>query len=273
MNIGITGINGFIGSSVNKYLSNESIIPLNVYNEKKLDKKLDWVLHFGASKDIATSFSNPLKIFKENINSTINAINIAINSNARFLYMSSYVYGEPQYLPIDELHPAEILNPYMGSKLTCEHICLQIHKLTSLTIIILRGFTIFGPLQKDNQFISSIIKSIKNDETIIVNDPTACRDYLFIDDFLSLINKIIYSNFQGFDIFNVGSGKEYNNRHIVETITSEINVKVIYKNIIRKNDISRCVANINKISDFFNWTPKIDIISGMKKCLMFDDNR
>lgn len=269
MKIGITGINGFIGSSVGQYLSTkETIIPINRNENKLTNERLDWVLHFGASKDIEESFFKPLKFFRDNINSTLNAIEIAIKSNARFLFMSSYVYGKPKYLPVDELHPIEILNPYMGSKLACENICSSIHKLTSLSIIVIRGFTIYGRMQKDKQFISSIIESIKNNKTIIVKDSTSCRDYLFIDDFSSLINKIIYSDFKGFDTFNVGSGKESNNKEIVEKIISETDLKVDFRENKRKNDIPICVANIKKVSTFFGWKPEIDVITGIKKCLM-----
>ena len=63
----------------------------------RLPEKLDWVLHFGASKSIEDAFARPMEIYRRNLDSTLVALDIALKCSARFLYMSSYVYGHPQY--------------------------------------------------------------------------------------------------------------------------------------------------------------------------------
>ena len=72
------------------------------YNLRSLSEKFDWVLHFGARTSIEFSRENPFQVYANNLNSTLIALNIARSTKANFVFMSSYVYGPPQYLPIDK---------------------------------------------------------------------------------------------------------------------------------------------------------------------------
>ena len=147
MKVGITGHKGFIGSSISKKLLKEGheVVGLDKYTRSNIidgtevnnyPNGLNWVLHFGASTSIRDSFENPFFTYANNTNSTLQAIKIASNCNAVLLFMSSYIYGIPQYLPIDEKHPVSSINPYMGSKITGEEICRQLSDLLQIPLII-----------------------------------------------------------------------------------------------------------------------------------------
>ena len=140
MKIGISGSNGFLGRSVSGYLqeNNHMIISLDpiTRSEFSIDKiekskycSLDWVLHFGSKTSISESQIDPFTTYATNINSTLSALKIAEISNAGILFMSSFVYGTPEYSPIDEKHPVRASNPYMSSKILAEEIA---HKLVVL---------------------------------------------------------------------------------------------------------------------------------------------
>ena len=122
LKIGITGINGFIGSNVAKMLSDEghNIVSLDKYTRNinsinydinSFPKDLSWVMHFGANTSINESYDKPFHIYSNNLMSTLTAAKIAFKSKCSMLFMSSYVYGNPKYLPIDEKHPVSPLNP------------------------------------------------------------------------------------------------------------------------------------------------------------------
>ena len=146
LTIGLTGSRGFIGSAIfQKFISKYNIVVLDdmvkpgIKNVKiEVPEHLDWLLHFGESKSIIQSFYDPIAFYKKNLYSTLIAINIALKTHARLLFMSSYVYGNPRYLPIDEFHPVFVLNPYMGSKILCEQICFYFQQYFRLTVVILR---------------------------------------------------------------------------------------------------------------------------------------
>ncbi|MDP8293123.1 MAG: GDP-mannose 4,6-dehydratase [Candidatus Orphnella occulta] len=278
LKIGLSGSSGFLGGAIMSHLRSqgdvvialdELVYPEGKSEEPNIPENIDWVLHFGATKSIKESFLNPIHVYRSNINSTISALDIAIATKARFLYMSSYVYGEPDYLPIDEAHPTSALNPYMGSKLLGEQICLQFHQCMGISAIILRGFTFYGPQQKGEQLIPSAVESIRNLKTIVVKDPNPIRDYLYISDFVKLLEKIVRSGFSGYDVYNVGGAQGYKNLEVAE-IANNIaghSVKIHIEGKERRNDVIECYANIEKVMRDFNWRPETDLHTGLNDCL------
>lgn len=283
LNIGLTGSSGFLGSAILKHFKDNGdnvIILDSLVHPNMIEASvpeiglLDWVLHFGATKSIEASFENPVDIYWRNMHSTMAALDIAISRNSRFLYMSSYVYGKPHYLPVDEKHPTSVLNPYMGSKLLGEQMCCQLHQCMDLSILILRGFIFYGPKQKDDQLIPSIIESIRNDRPVVVRDPDPKRDYLYISDFLRLIYIIVYSDYSGFEIYNVGGSKAYKNIEVAQMANKLAGdpVPIHIEGKVRRNDVSECYANIEKVKRDFQWQPKVDLSTGLCDCLFLYEN-
>ena len=278
LNIGLTGSSGFLGSAIPMHLKEngdnviilDSLVHPNMIEASVPEiKLLDWVLHFGATKSIEASFENPVGIYRRNMHSTMAALDIAISRNSRFLYMSSYVYGKPQYLPVDEKHPTYVLNPYMGSKLLGEQMCYQLHQCMDLSVLILRGFTFYGPQQKDYQLIPSMIESIRNNRPIVVRDPKPERDYLYISDFLRLIDIIVHSDYSGFEIYNVGGGMPYKNIEVAQMANKLAGnpVPIHIEGQVRRNDVAACYSNIEKVKRDFQWKPEVDLPSGLHDCL------
>lgn len=278
LNIGLTGSSGFLGSAIGRYLENngESVFVLDglvhpsaADTDVKVPETLDWVLHLGASKCIEASFENPVGLYRKNMHSTMAALDIALSRKVRFLYMSSFVYGTPRYLPVDEKHPTAVLNPYMGSKLLGEEMCYQLHQCMELSVLILRGFTIFGPEQKGKQLIPSIIEAIRSNRPILVKDPSPNRDYLYISDFVRLIGQIVRSNCCGFDIYNVGGGTSYNNLDVAEMANKLAGypVPIQVEGKERRGDVAECCANIEKAKQRFEWEPEVDLETGLCRCL------
>jgi len=284
LNIGLTGSRGFLGSAIFKHFkeNGDNVIILDslVHPDTKgteilVPDTLNWMMHFGATKSIEASFENPVNIYRRNMFSTMAALDIAISRNSRFLYMSSYVYGKPRYLPIDEKHSTFVLNPYMGSKLLGEQMCHQLHQCLDFSALILRGFTFYGPHQKDNQFIPSIVESIRNHRPIIVKDPNPKRDYLYISDFLQLIDIIVHSDYSGFEIYNIGGATPYNNIEVAQMANKlAVNpVPIQVEGKVRRNDVAECYADIQKVSRDFQWQPEIDLSCGLYDCLSFKSTK
>lgn len=84
----------------------------------------DAVIHFAGLKSVGDSVTDPLSYFDNNVGGTIALLGALQASNCRrFVFSSSAtVYGDPDYLPVDEKHPRRVTNPYARSKLQVEGI-------------------------------------------------------------------------------------------------------------------------------------------------------
>ena len=273
MYIGITGSRGFIGSTVAEFLVSKghNIISLDPWVRNTVQKdysenfKLDWILHFGAKTSILQSFKEPIDTYENNIISTFKALRIAEKNKTNFLYLSSYVYGTPQYIPIDEKHRVNATNPYMGSKLISEQICKQICQNCSIPLLIFRAFNIYGIGYKKGRLISDILIALRDKKLLKLNDPTPRRDYLYIKDFIILLEKVLKLKKIPEGIYNLGSGKSYSNKEVVNLFNKLTENRIGIKPVLnsRPNDIQECVADISKLKKTFSWTPSYSLESGI----------
>lgn len=106
----------------------------------------DAIVHLAAAKAAGESMLIPEKYALQNISGTINILNAACEAGIRNIVFSSSaaVYGEPQYLPIDELHPQNPANFYGFTKLEIERILAWYDRLKGLKFAALRYFNAAG---------------------------------------------------------------------------------------------------------------------------------
>ena len=280
MKIGITGINGLLGNTVSKNLKKNGHIFFSLDDltrkECSVNKiqqsdcyPLDWILHFGSKTSINDSFADPFDTIQKNINSTLTALKIAEYSESSFLFMSSFVYGEPNYSPIDEQHPVYASNPYMSSKVIGEEASKKICQVKGIPLVILRGSNIFGKTLIPGRLISDLLISKKNNEYISINDPDSRRDYLYIKDFYELILKIIEQDPILEGIYNLGSGESYSNLEVAQIFSNLIGNKnkIKIRGKKRKNDILDASLDVNLIKKTFSWSPKYTLKEGLEDIL------
>ena len=182
----------------------------------------------------------------------------------KLIYLNAYPYGVPQYLPIDESHPLEPHSPYNSSKIIAENLLFSY--LNNITkVISLRVFNIYGKYQLQNFLIPNIISQIKESDKVILNDLRPKRDFLYIQDLIILLNNIILDT-NNIGIYNVGYGRSYSIKEVVDAISIAFNKRIALKTIQKKrqNEILDLYADINKVKSSFNWSPKFSILDGMK---------
>ena len=206
--------------------------------------------------------------FDNNVIGTLNVLEYCIQKKVRkIIYVSSYVYGNPEYCPVDENHPISPHNAYTESKYLGERLCEFYCNRSDISLIILRPFNIFGESMKEGFLITNLINSIKTGKKVTIINKSSKRDFLHVDDFVDLIAKLIDYNFK-FAVFNVGAGESYSFEEIVkkiEKITScKMNVNYEENKEIFIDDI---ISNISKIKNKIDWQPKIKFEEGLQKML------
>ena len=92
-------------------------------------KEAEAVFHLAAITNVPYSVRHPNVTRRVNVEGARKLLEACLRGHVeRFIYVSSCaVYGEPEYLPIDEKHPASPISPYAESKLEAEHLCREFH--------------------------------------------------------------------------------------------------------------------------------------------------
>jgi nucleoside-diphosphate-sugar epimerase len=280
MRILVTGAGGFIGKALVKALQMKAHV---VFELKRADgsmrdaatfgkfseEQIDHVFHLAASGTIPESWENTPGYLDNIVVGTSRVLDFCKTKNASYTYISSYMYGMPQYLPIDEEHPMGAANPYALSKRISEEICLFYSREFGLKGTLIRPFVIFGEGQKENFLISSLIKQVLESEVIQVNDLTPKkRDYLYISDFISALLKTLEGRTNP-EVFNIGMGVSYTIPEIIDLLQdiAGTNKMVTDKGLVRKNDYPDVVASISKAATDLNWKPQIDMRQALTLCI------
>ena len=200
---------------------------------------------------------------------TTNALNYCKNHGAKLIFLSSYLYGNPDILPIAESAKLESTNPYALSKRIAEEICQFYYEKFGLDAIIFRPFNVYGPGQPENFLIPEIINQVRNDNKIILKDLEPKRDYVYIGDLINAIVKAIDVDIKGFSVYNIGSGVSYSVQEVIDFIQeiSHSNKPVISKNERRRNEIMNTIADIQKAKTELGWDIKFSLYDGLAKLI------
>ena len=274
----ISGASGFIGSNIVNSLKynfiqnsiNSKINILDIQSLKKMEKEIDTVIHLAAKTYVPDSFKKPYEFYKFNLESTLNMLEFCKYKKVKkFIYVNTYPYGNPEYLPIDENHPIRLHSPYHKSKHLAEKLSFYYLNNEATKVISLRLFNIFGIHENPKMLISTIIRQAINEKNIKLKSLEPKRDYIYINDFVSLIDKIIKKQIKS-GVYNVGSGKSYSVKEIAYEILKVLGLskKVIDLGESRKGEIMDCVADITKISKEVDWKPRYTLEKALKDLLV-----
>ena len=231
------------------------------------ENNIDAVIHFAGFKAVGESVKNPLKYYQNNLESTINLLNVMNSFNCKKIVFSSSatVYGKPDELPIKEDFKLSATNPYGRTKLMIEEILRDLYiSDNEWSIAILRYFNPIGahssgligenPNDIPNNLMPYIVK-VANKELDVLNifgndynthDGTGVRDYIHVVDLalghIKAIEKVLKE--KGVDAYNLGTGNGYSVLDLVNTFSRVNDIEVKYQITNRRpGDIDACYAD------------------------------
>lgn len=260
-------------------------------NQKDLDElfkkyNIEAVIHFAASSIVSESVKNPAKYYRNNVLGTLNLLDCMIKNNVKKIVFSSTcaTYGEPKYVPLDENHPQNPINPYGQTKLMIEKIMDDYDRAYNLKSIRLRYFNVAGANSEakigewhetETHLIPNILKSVfEKDKTFKIfgddyntPDGTCIRDYVNVED-LAKAHKyaLLYLNKENkTDYFNIGT-QEGDSVKKVFSICREILKKEIPLEIApkREGDPAILYANSKKAKEILNWKGEKNLKDSIK---------
>ena len=280
-NILVTGATGFVGKPLVARLGQRGDIVHNFarsLGNDLLDKRafipflgkgIDVVFHLAGLTFIPDSWSNPAEFYAVNTLGTQHVLDFCRATHARHIFVSAYVYGIPQYLPMDELHPVSPNNPYAHSKWFAEELCRFYALEMGVKSVILRPFNLYGPGQGDHFLIPTIVRQMQKGEEIVVRDDAPRRDYLHVSDFVNACVLSLECRDFSFRIFNVGAGYSLSVREIIETAIRAAGMELNWRSTgeVRQNEIPDTVADCTAIKNALSWLPRLSLTEGIQSLL------
>lgn len=193
------------------------------------NNKFDFCVNAGGNSNVNASVENPTQDFYSNVNETFKILEAIrqSNKNCKYLHISSAaVYGNPEKLPIAENDVCNPLSPYGWHKMISENICKEFFDLYNLLITVIRPFSVYGPGLKKQLFWDVYQKYKSNPSEIeLWGNGSETRDYIYIDDIVTLINFLLKNSDMKCDIYNVGSGIEHSINEAILSFFEAFDIK------------------------------------------------
>ena len=229
------------------------------------------VFHLAAITSVPYSVEHRDVTRKANVEGTRVLLDACLVGNVeRFIYVSSCaVYGEPEYLPIDERHPVRPVSPYAESKLEAERLCMEFQKAYGLKTTIVRPFNVYGPRMRGGRcggVIARFIERLRSNKSpIIYGDGTQTRDFVHVWDVVNALMLTLESRKAVGEIFNVAFGVATSIGQLAKLVMELLGVdglKPIHRPA-RDGDIKHSYADIGKAKAWLGYEPKISLKEGI----------
>jgi UDP-glucose 4-epimerase len=250
----------------------------DILDTAKLDKlfkkhKPGAVMHFSAYSLVGESMTNPYKYYNNNVSGTLSLLKAMIDNDCmKFIFSSSAaIFGNPEYIPIDESHPKNPINPYGRSKLMVEEMLKDFEFAYGLKYISFRYFNAAGhdpdgelsERHDPETHLLPIIMQAANGQRDLVsifgndydtNDGTCVRDYIHVNDLAEAhIKGLEYLNSNELHIteFNLGNGNGFSVKEVIQKV-KDISGKdfMVIEKGRRDGDPSILIASDKKAKKF-----------------------
>ena len=243
------------------------------------------VIHLAANKDVGESMENPRKYLKNNIVGSLNLLNKCIKHKIEYFIFSSSaaVYGNPQYNPIDELHPINPINYYGYTKSMFEDNLKWYSQIYGLKYAALRyfnaaGYDVNGRVARGGSEVENLIPKIievaKGNKNFIpiygndypTKDGTGIRDYVHVSDLASahiIALEHLKTHSKNLKL-NLGSERGFSVFEILKETIKILNIDIPFKMGPRRlGDAAEIVSSCSKAKEALNWEKKfsnLDVI-------------
>lgn len=270
----VTGTGGFIGKALCRLLDDTGTDWAALDRSVGIDLAVpqDWaalptgraIVHLAGGGSVPAGWNDPYGVFRSNLLTLLGVLEHARRCGAHVVLASSYMYGTPRYLPIDEAHPVAGNNPYAHAKRLSEELAEAFARDFGLPVTILRIFNPYGPEQAPDFLIPTIVRQALAGDTITVDDLAPRRDYLWIDDLAAALRLVAQTPADGLRTFNVGSGKSFSVAEVIEAVTAVTGPRRIEcRNRRRENEIPDCICDNRHFAATFGWLPATGFATGI----------
>ena len=238
------------------------------------------VMHFAGKSLVGESVEKPELYWSVNVIGTRNLLDeMRAARISKIVFSSSAaVYGEPTVIPILEASSTNPANPYGSTKLAIEEMLTAEAKDHGVAATSLRYFNVAGALETDRgwlaerhrpetHLIPNVLRSVTTKPVKVFGthwptvDGTCIRDYVHVVDLINghrrALNALLFGEHQ---IFNLGSGKGYSVREVIQAVSTARGSEVpTIESSRRAGDPAVLISDITKARDVLSWQPERDL--------------
>lgn len=246
------------------------------FDLSEINTQFDYIIHLLALSH-ETYCKNLKHAIEINIDFTKKLMFFSLNQKnvRKLIYISSTILYDPDIpSPVKESSPISFFKGnYQFTKGVAENYVNFFQQKLNLPIIIFRLSNIYGPQQQipNSPFlIPSKISQAINERRIDVLNTQSKKDWIYSEDAALAIISALDSDFNG--ILNLGSGKSFSIKNVIEIIAKNLNVKY-YDKGLNSTKINDFYCDISKTKSMLKWKPTINLETGIKKILQSIDNK
>ena len=237
------------------------------------------ISHQAAKANLRESMVEPVLYAQVNIIGSLVLLELARRYGCRKVVYASTagaVYGEPEYLPVDESHPVDPLDPYGASKHQVEHYLFIYRTHYDLDYTILRYPNVYGPRQ-DPYGEAGVVaiwtaQMLNGDQPVINGSGDQERDFVYVGDIARA--NVLALDRGGGEIINLGSGIGTSVNELFQLLkgASGATCEEVH-GPAKLGEVKRIYVQAAKAHEVLGWTPQVPLRQGLERTIRFFRNQ
>ena len=233
------------------------------------------ISHQAAKANVRESMTKPKLYAEVNILGSINLLELARQYGVQKVVYASTggaVYGEPEYLPADEAHPINPLDPYGASKHQVEHYLYIYRKHYGLDYTILRYPNVYGPRQ-DPEGEAGVVAiwaytMLNNKPAVVHGSGEQERDFVYVGD-IAQANELALTKGGG-EIINLGSGIPTSINQVFDLLKSITGYDYARTHgPAKQGEVFRSYITHEKAEAMLGWHATVPLAQGLERTIAY----
>ncbi len=231
------------------------------------------VIHAAAQIKVLDSISNPIYDAKVNILGGLNVLECCKKfKTKKIVYLSTggALYGNPEYVPVDEDHPINPISPYGVSKYTLERYLYYYFKNFCIDYISLRFSNVYGPRDEanSNHVIPLFVHNLLNKKSpYITGDGSQGRDFIYVRDVVNAIIRSLKKKTKD-NVLNIGTEKIISINSLYDEIRGMMKLRIKPKYVKeRPGEVRQIYLSAKRAEDQLGWKPNTGLRKGLKETI------
>ncbi|HLP23965.1 MAG TPA: NAD-dependent epimerase/dehydratase family protein [Microbacteriaceae bacterium] len=230
----------------------------------------DTVFHFVSASTPASAAEAPARDVADNVVPTVQLLEHAVSAGVKRILFASTggaIYGEQAHAVHAETDPILPLSPYAIAKAAIEGYLRFFRAEHGLNSTVLRISNPYGPRQsgaRGQGLIPIAIRRVLDGEPVVrYGDGTMVRDYVYIDDLIAMIMRIVATASPKYDVYNLGSGRGESVNDVLHAVERELGSFAIDQRPTPSSFVNRVVLDTARFTTEFGTLPLTQLEDGI----------